>query len=209
MFGADNFTTVSGVTLMRDISGERNLRVILFLKDIGVISLSSKNFGGDSEPFLWAKYWLRKNRLARTYFVYDIEVVDTMIKIRQKKERMIMLLHWARSILKYLPYGHPDNDLLANFYWNMKLLCAPGVPCDAADWRFIWKWLENWGLAPDVVNLYANKNFNKDELSLLVQILLLNTKRVAELFTKPLSGNIRENVFKVASKIALTFLNEK
>ena len=195
MFGADNFTTVSGVTLMRDISGERNLRVILFLKDIGVISLSSKNFGGDSEPFLWAKYWLRKNRLARTYFVYDIEVVDTMIKIRQKKERMIMLLHWARSILKYLPYG--------------QLLCAPGVPCDAADWRFIWKWLENWGLAPDVVNLYANKNFNKDELSLLVQILLLNTKRVAELFTKPLSGNIRENVFKVAAKIALTFLNEK
>ena len=209
MFGAENFTTVSGVTLVRNILGERNLRVTLFLKDIGIISIGSKNFGGDSEPFLWGQFRLQKNRLVRTYFVYDIEVFDDMLQIRYKKERMIAVLKWSRLILKYLAPEQPDNDLLANLYWSMKLLCAPNVPYDAADWRFIWKWIESWGLAPDVVNLYSNKNFNKDELSLLVQILLLNTKGVMELFTKPLSTNIRENVFKVASKIALTFLNEK
>ena len=209
MFGAEDFTTVSGITLIRDIMGENNLRVTLFLKDVGMVSLGSKHFGGDSEPFLWSRFKLRKNKFVKTYFVYDVDVFDDMLHIRYKKERMITIVRWARLILKYLPPKHPDNDLLANLYWSMKLLCAPSVPYDAVDWRFIWKWIESWGLAPDVVELYANRNFNKDELSLLVEILLLNTKDVAELFTKPISGNVRENVFKVASKIALTFLNEK
>ena len=209
MLGADNFVTASGITLSRKILGENSLRVTLFLKDIGLITLGSKNFGGDSEPFVWGKFKLQKHKRVRSYFVYDIEVFDDMLKLRQRKESLLAVIRWTKLLMKSLTPEQPDNALLANLYWSMKLLCVPYVPTEATDWRFIWQWIDSWGLAPDMLNLYADKRFNAEELSLLAQIIILNTRGVIDLFAKPINGNIRENIFKIASKIALTFLNEK
>jgi hypothetical protein len=43
---------------------------------------------------------------------------------------------------------HPSDALLANLYWSMKLLGR--VPPEVADWRFLWRWLKGWGLAPQL-----------------------------------------------------------
>ena len=209
MLGEKDFVTASGITFSRKILGEKNLQVTLFLKDIGLITLGSKNLGGDSEPFVWGRFKLQKHKRVRSYYVYDIEVFDDMLKLRQKKECIFTAIKWTRLITKYLTFEQPDNNLLTNLYWSMKLLCVSCVPTEAINWRFIWKWVESWGLAPDMLNLYADKKFNAAELSLLAQILISNPKEVADLFTKTLNTNIRENVFKVASKIAITFLDEK
>ena len=209
MLGVDNFITASGVTLSRKLLGENSLRVTLFLKDIGLITLGSRNLMGDSEPFVWGKFKLQKHKRVRSYFVYDIEVFDDMLKLRQRKDGLFTVIRWVKLLMKYLTPEQSDNDLLTNLFWNMKLLCVPYIPTDATDWRFIWKWVESWGLAPNLMKLHAEKNFNSHEISLLAQMMIMNTQGVMDLFSKPLNANIRENVFKVASKIALTFLNEK
>ena len=69
MFNGEDFITAKGVTLSREISGENNLWVRLFLQGEGVVSLSSKNFKGDSEPFVWAIYNFRKKSRSTKYFV--------------------------------------------------------------------------------------------------------------------------------------------
>ena len=117
-------------------------------------------------------------------------------------------IKWTRAISKYLIREHPDDDLLTNLYWSMKLLSEPKVPADASDWRFIWRWLQEWGLAPDFVNFHASMNFNSDEIYFLAQIAKSDTKGVIDLFSKPLNNKIRENIFKIAAKIAVKFLEE-
>ena len=111
--------------------------------------------------------------------------------------------------MKYLPAEQPDNDLLQNLFWSMKLLNVPAIPVDAVSWRFFWLWLEGWGLAPELASFHASNGFNHEEILLLTQLAALDSKNVQQLFTGSLSPNIRENVFKVAATLAVNFLNEK
>ncbi|MBQ3402585.1 MAG: DNA repair protein RecO C-terminal domain-containing protein [Synergistaceae bacterium] len=208
MFNGEDFITVKGVTLSRELSGEKNLWVKLFLKGEGIVSLTSKNFMGDSEPFLWANYDLQRKSKSRNYFVADIDVRDDMLSIRRSRETIKTALKWTELLTKYLPQEQPDDDLLSNLYWNMKLLATPSVPYYVPAWRFLWKWLELWGLAPELVDFHASKNFNHDEILLLSQVSILDTKGVIDLFTQPTSSTIRENAFIIAAKLAVKFLNE-
>ena len=208
MFNGEDFITVKGVTLSRELSGEKNLWVKLFLKGEGIVSLTSKNFMGDSEPFLWANYDLQRKSKSRNYFVADIDVRDDMLSIRRSRVTIKTALKWTELLTKYLPQEQPDDDLLSNLYWNMKLLATPSVPYYVPAWRFLWKWLELWGLAPELVDFHASKNFNHDEILLLSQVSILDTKGVIDLFTQPTSSTIRENAFIIAAKLAVKFLNE-
>lgn len=208
MFNGEDFITVKGVTLSRELSGEKNLWVKLFLKGEGIVSLTSKNFMGDSEPFLWANYDLQRKSKSRNYFVADIDVRDDMLSIRRSRETIKTALKWTELLTKYLPQEQPDDDLLSNLYWNMKLLATPSVPYYVPAWRFLWKWLELWGLAPELVDFHASKNFNHDEILLLSQVSILDTKGVIDLFTQPTSSTIRENAFIIAAMLAAKFLNE-
>ena len=209
MLGVDDFVTTSGVILARTISGESGLRVTLFLRDIGLIAMSSANFGGDSEPYVWARFNLKKNKRVRSYRVHDIDVQDGMFRLRDRRESMLTVISWAKLLLKYVEFEQPDNELLTILYWNMKLLCVDCVPPEAINWRFVWQWLTTWGLAPELLELYAAKNFNADELSLLAQLILLTPNEIPKLLSQPLSKKLRRNVFNIATKIALTYLNEK
>ena len=112
-------------------------------------------------------------------------------------------------IMKRLDNDQPDDDLLADLYWSMKLLEDDKVPPEVSDWKFLWRWLEIWGLAPELADFYAQNNFNHDEIVLLTQISLLNTKGVGNLFSKNLSPNIRKNSFNIAAELAEKFLIEK
>lgn len=208
MFNGEDFITAKGVTLTREFSGENRLWVRLFVQNEGIISLSSKNFMGDSEPFLWAVYGIRKQSRNAKYFVTDIDVKDDMFALRRSRQTIQTALKWTRFLIKYVPHEQPDDLLLASLYWNMKLLANPSVPYSAAEWRFIWLWLEHWGIAPDIFDFHASKNFNDDEISLLVQLSHLNAKGVIQLFSSPINSNVRENVFSIAAKLAAGFLKQ-
>ena len=208
MFNGEDFITAKGVTLSREISGENNLWVRLFLQGEGVVSLSSKNFKGDSEPFVWAVYNFRKNSRSAKYFVDDIDVKDDMLSLRRSRETIITALKWAEFLRKYMPHEQPDDELLAVLYWNMKLLATPSVPYHVPDWRFLWQWIELWGLAPDIVEFHASNSFNDDEIRLLIQTINLNAKGVIKLFTNPININIRENAFIIAARLAAKFLRQ-
>ena len=205
----DTYLTGSGTLLARDVSGYTNFWVKLFLKDVGIIYTTAPRASGETEPFIWGHFYLKKKSKGKGYYIFDTEILDDMFFIRKSKQTILTSFKWTNAILKYLLPEHPDNNLLANLYWSMKLLSAKHIPIEAIDWRFTWKWLEGWGLAPDLVSFHSSKNFNRAEIILLTQISMLNVQGVMELFTKPLDKEIRENVFKVASRLAEGFLIEK
>lgn len=208
MFNGEDFITAKGVTLQREISGENNLWVRLFLQGEGVVSLSSKNFKGDSEPFVWAIYNFRKKSRSSQYFVSDIDVKDDMLGLRRSRNTISTALKWSALLAKYMPHEQPDDDLLAVLYWNMKLLATKSIPYHVPDWRFLWQWIDAWGLAPDIIAFHENMKFSKDEIYLLIQVSTLNVKGVIRLFTNPMNTSIRENVFIVAADLASKFLRQ-
>ena len=69
---------------------------------------------------------------------------------------MFSAVKWSRLLIQNLIPENPDDELLANLYWNMKLLCNNKIPVEVSDWRFVWRWLRLWGIAPE-----DNHNFNK------------------------------------------------
>ncbi len=208
MFNGEDFFTAKGVTLYRERSGENTLWVRLFIQGEGIVSLSSKHFKGDSEPFVWAIYSFRKKARSAKYFVSDIEVKDDMLALRRSRETISTVLKWSKLLVKYMPHEQPDDELLSILYWNMKLLATPSVPYYVSDWRFLWQWITLWGLAPDIVEFHASKNFTDEEIRLLIQIQNLNAEGVIKLFSNPISINIRENTFTIAAKLAAKFLRQ-
>ena len=170
--------------------------------------MTSKNFMGDSEPFMWGYFDLKRTSRSTSYFVFEADIHDTMFHLRRSKATIVSAFKMARFIIRYLLPNHPDDELLACLYWNMKLLTIPAVPAEAAEWRFFWLWLIQWGLAPELFAFYGSKGFNDAEVFLLSQIEVLTPKRVAQLFSTVLDPTIRENVFKVASKLAVAFLDQ-
>ena len=209
MFNDEHFVTVSGVILSRKISGENNLSVTLFLKKFGLVKVSARKSSGDSEPFIWGNFYLQKKHKGLGYSIKEVEVFDDMFDLRKGREKILTALNWFNLLKKYLIHEHPDDDLLTNLYWNMKLLTEANIPVEASDWRFKWHWLKLWGLAPDLVKYHVAMKFNNDEILLLAQLDILDTKGVINLFSKPVNKNVRENVFKIASKLTLKFLDEK
>lgn len=209
MFNDEECITAKGVILWREIMGENNLRVTLFLEDAGLVKLSSKNFMGDSEPFAWGYFYLQKMKRSARYFIHDTDIRADMLQLRHNRETLITAMKWSRTLMKYLPAEQPDNDLLQNLYWSMKLLNVHTVPAEAVSWRFIWLWLEGWGLAPELAAFHASNGFNSEEILLLSQLAALQPQELLQLFTGKLSPAIRENIFKVAEKLATNFLNEK
>ena len=208
MFNGEDFITAKGVTLRREISGENNLWVHLFLQGEGVVSLPSKNFKGDSEPFVWAVYNFRKKSRSAKYFVSDIDVKDDMLSLRRSRNTISTAFKWSGLLAKYMPNEQPDDELLAVLYWNMKLLATPSVPCHVPDWRFLWQWMDLWGLAPDIAAFHESHSFNNDEIHLLVKTITLSAKEVIQLFASPVNINIRENVFIIAASLASKFLRQ-
>ena len=209
MFNDEEYITAKGVILSRKAMGENNLWVTLFLEDAGLVSLSSKNFMGDSEPLSWGYFFLQKMKRGAKYFIHDTDIRDDMLKLRQGRESFLAAMNWSKALMKYLPAEQPDNDLLQNLYWSMRLLTVPVIPAEAVSWRFFWLWLDVWGLAPELETFHASNSFNPEEISLLSQLAALQPQEVTQLFTGSVSPNIRENIFKVAIPLAKNFLNEK
>jgi DNA repair protein RecO (recombination protein O) len=147
-----SFQPASGTVLNRRIAGEGDLLLTLFLRGTGTVFASARGggagkvrFGGGTEPLVWGAFSLYESKGRR--HVRSVDVADAMPRLRGKPEALLAAARWARLLTRRLPMEHPDDQLLANLYWCMKLL-DEGFPAPAAEWRFLWRWLKSWGLAP-------------------------------------------------------------
>ena len=208
MFNGEDFITVKGVILSREHSGENFLWTTLFLYSEGIVNLTSKNFMGDSEPFSWGYFDLQKKQRSARYFIYDADIKDNMLNIRRGKEPLMTAMNWTKYLKRYLLPEQPDDELLTNLYWSMKLLTVPNMPPEAVNWRFLWLWLSEWGLAPELEAFHKQHGFLDEEVLLLAQLATLTPQGVREIFSSRLSPNIRNKMFHVASKLAMHFFNE-
>jgi DNA repair protein RecO (recombination protein O) len=143
---------------MRRIVGEGDLFLTLFLKGTGITVASARGaaggkvrFGGGTEPLVWGVFALYqgKDGEGRKY-LKSVDVADDMLKLRSGAQALFTAVHWAKLLMRHLPEGHPSDDLLANLYWNMKLLNDGEISLDVVQWRFLWRWLKSWGLAPEL-----------------------------------------------------------
>lgn len=156
----------SGTVLARSRIGEGGLQLTLFLKGIGMTRMlapgaesESKSggrtrgakvrFGGATEPFMWCVFQLHRGRNGGLY-LSGADAADDMLPMRRRPEALLTAVRWSKLLMKLLPFEQPDDELAANLYWNMRLLCCDGLKVDAADWRFMYRWLMLWGLAPDL-----------------------------------------------------------
>ena len=203
-----SYIEARGVTLNREPMGEKLLWTTLFLEDIGIISVSSKNFMGSSEPFSWGIFSLKIRGKTQKYFLEDIDIKDDMLGIQWGFHPLKTAFDWAKRLVKTLRPKLPDNELLTNFYWSLKLLAVRYVPVEAVDWRFMWLWLEEWGIAPDLFDFHKKLKFNDAEIKLLMQLSFLNYDGVVNLFKGRLDGEIRENALKIAAKYAAQLLEK-
>ncbi|MDR2174522.1 MAG: recombination protein O N-terminal domain-containing protein [Synergistaceae bacterium] len=150
-----SFQSASGAVLNRRVAGEGDLLLTLFLRGSGMVFVSARGggagkvrFGGGTEPLMWGTFSLYEGRGGRRH-LRSADTADDMLKLRSRPEALFAAVRWAKLLMRRLPPEHPSDDLLANFYWNMKLLDG-GFPAAAAEWRFLWRWLKSWGLAPDL-----------------------------------------------------------
>ena len=205
----DAYIMSSGVILSRKIFGENTCYMTLFLKQYGIMNATvpSRLYSGDREPLIWAKFKLRKKSRSRNYFIEDTDITDDMLALRKSREQILTALKWCRLITKHLEPSQPDDDLLANLYWNMKLMCEIFVFPDAVSWRFIWRWLNIWGLAPEIESFAASHKFAHDEIMLLSFVAQSDIKGVIEFFS--LHKDIPEKIFRTAFNSSLRLLNEK
>lgn len=165
------FESASGVVLNRRMTGEGDLSLTLFLKRLGIVYASAKGaasgkvrFGGATEPLVWGAFTLYRSRDdGGKLYLKSVDVADDMLTLRRRPEALFAAARWSRLLTRYLMAGHADDGLLANLYWNMKLLCG-GLPAEAVEWRFMWRWLKAWGLAPDISEYAAG---TASELKLL------------------------------------------
>lgn len=199
----------SGVILSRKIYGENSHYLTLFLKQYGIINaaVSSRSYSGDKEPLIWAAFKLRKKSRSKNYFIEDADIKDDMLALRKSGGQIITALKWCGLIIKHLEPSQPDDALLNNLYWNMKLLCEIYIPAEVLNWRFIYGWLSVWGLTPDVDTILASKRFTQNETALLSFTAQSNTKEVKEFFST--HKNIPAEFFSTAFNLSLRLLNEK
>lgn len=148
--------SASGVVLARSEAGEGDLLLTLFLKGRGLVRASARGaasgrvrFGGGTEPLVWGSFRLHRGRGGGVY-LSAVDVADGMIPLRRRPEAIRTAVRWAKLLMRHLMAELPADDLLASLYWNMRLLGGARVPPEAAEWRFLWRWLSAWGLAPDL-----------------------------------------------------------
>lgn len=209
MFYNDSYIMSSGVILSRKILGENTSYITLFLKEYGIMNATapSRLYSGDKEPLIWGTFKLRKKSRSRNYFIEDTDIKEDMLALRKSREQILTALKWCRLIVKHLEPSQPDDELLNNLFWNMKLLCEDSVPPEAANWRFIRCWLNIWGLAPEIESFLSSNRFSPDEIMLLSFIAESKTKGVIEFFNS--HSNVTGNFFRRAYDLSLKFLHEK
>ena len=219
------YVKLSGVILSRFISGESNFILTLFLKQLGIITATAPNaigtmkFGGSIEPTSWGIFSMRLSTRYKGYVIESAEIIDDMLNLKIRPEAIKCFMNWGRILSKRIPHKTPDDALLKILYDDMNLLNNFEIPVSAINFRFMWRWLLNWGLAPDFKEYFikssVNKNFSVKELKLLYYLTILDAKNLNKLFSQNnvkefLSDNLISNpkFFDLAVNFISKFLNQ-
>ncbi|NCC56853.1 MAG: DNA repair protein RecO [Synergistales bacterium] len=148
------FVSQSGVVLRRNADPEGNVSLYLLLRSLGPVWVSVPGasrgrvrFGGSVEPLVWGNFSLYKG--TRRFYLKSVDVKEDFWSLRASAGKIRTLLEWDRLLCLHLVPGHPCDEILGPFYWSSVLL-KEGVLPEAAEWRFLRKWLGNWGLAPSL-----------------------------------------------------------
>ena len=205
------FESASGVVLRRRIAGEGDLNLTLFLKGLGIAYVSAKGaaggkvrFGGATEPLVWGTFALYRPRSeGGKLYLKSVDVADDMLPLRSCPKSLFAVARWSKLLASHLMEGHADDGLLANMYWNMKLLCGD-LPVEVVEWRFMWRWLKAWGLAPGIPECAAGK---ASELELLRFVSAAKTSELESFEPKEVLESCK-SLFADASRRAETFLRE-
>jgi len=133
------------------MEGDQSL--LLFLKRSGTTwcyvpgaSKGSVRFGGALEPLVWGRFQLYQSK--RRNYLREVEVTDDFWELRKNPKGVFVALRWAKLLQNYLIDGYPYDPLLALLYWGMKAL-QRGVEPELVNARLLWRWLLDWGIAPD------------------------------------------------------------
>jgi DNA repair protein RecO len=212
------FVSASGVVLNRRVAGEGDLYLSLFLKGVGIVFVSARGaasgkvrFGGGTEPLVWGTFTLYRGKGGEggKRYLKGVDVADDMLKLRSRADALFAAVRWAKLLTRHLMEGHPSDDLLANLYWSMKLTDGGEVPIEALEWRFLWRWLKNWGLAPSLAECF---DCVPGELELLQRIAAAKTSELAVLASQSfaLKQTLDEHrrLFASAARRAEAFLQE-
>ena len=208
MYYTGSYITASGVTLSRKLYGENTYYSTLFLKHYGLINATARAtmYPGEREPLIWAVFKLRKKSRSRNYFIEDTDIKDDMLALRKSKEQIITALNWCGLIIKHLEPFTADNELLANLYWNMKIMCERSANPESLNWRFIWRWLCIWGLAPDIYSFFG-QSFTQDEIDMLNFTAQADLNTLIEFFRKYRTLPVK--IFSQAFDLSLRLLLQK
>lgn len=146
--------TSSGVVLRRNIQPEGNINIYVFLKEIGPVWLNAPGsakgkvrFGGATEPLTWGIFQIYKG--TKRFYLKSVEVKDDIWLLKKNYEAVKISLQWLKLLSRNLLEAHPDDKLLGILYWSFILLVKNLDP-EMVNWRFCWKWLNLWGIAPDL-----------------------------------------------------------
>jgi len=151
---AQGHYSCSGVVLKRVISPKGDIFLDLFLKEMGIIwaiapgSAKGKvRFGGALEPSSWGIFTLYKG--ARNFYLQAVDTKADSWVLRQSPKTLRTYFAFLKLINRHVPRQHPDDKVLANLFWTRELLLK-GCQEEVVEWRFLWKWLNLWGLAPQL-----------------------------------------------------------
>ena len=155
---SQGYHSAVGTVLRRKVSAEGDIILDLFLRGMGRLPVyirgggrGSVRFGGATEPLVWGDFELYKSGKGGRLILRSVEVKYDALKLRTSKDVILTALNWTKMLVMYLEESRADDKVLSCFYWGLKLL-EEGVPVEIADWRFVWRWLNIWGLAPEPEN---------------------------------------------------------
>jgi len=144
-----------GVVLRRSDTPEGNRSVYVLLENVGPVWLLAPGaargkvrFGGSTDPLVWGTFHVYRG--PNRWYLRDVDVRKDFWSLRSSSIRIRQAVHWVGSILGNTLPGHPCNDLLPVFFWSLSLLENPSAREDLASWRFYWRWLRIWGMAPEL-----------------------------------------------------------
>lgn len=149
-----------GVVLRRKDSPEGNRNVYVLLENEGPMWLLAPGaargkvrFGGSTDPLVWGTFHVYRG--PNRCYLREVDVRKDFWSLRGSPRRIRQAVGWSAAIARYALPGHPCDDLMPIFFWSLCLLEAPEVREDLSDWRFYWRWLHSWGLAPDLGRCHA------------------------------------------------------
>lgn len=148
------YLKASGTVLRRIDSPEGERRLNLLLKGIGPVWATAPGaargrgrFGGATEPLVWGAFSLYKG--PRRLYLREVEVKEDFWNLRKSRGSLQRAMEWSRWISRNTMEGHSCDSLIGLFFWSLRNL-EQGAEGDVAEWRFFWKWLRLFGVAPEL-----------------------------------------------------------